>query len=433
MLDFDSQIPRILNGDEIRVKQIITNILTNAVKYTEQGMVSFAVGYEDIEEEPDEVMLRVAVRDTGIGIREEDIKRIFSEFERIDEKNNRNIEGTGLGMSITQSLLKMMGSSLKVESVYGVGSVFSFELKQKVIRRDPLGNYQTSYTKSISARERYKSRFTAENARILMVDDNATNLLVFRNLIKQTLVKVDTAESGEEALGLCGDEKYDIIFLDHMMPGKDGIETLHELKEMNDSPNVDTPVISLTANAVSGAREVYIREGFSDYLTKPIDPEKLEEMMLAYLPKDKIYKSAEKGIVIEFAPSQDKAESSRMARLSTLMNQGDIDLQSGSKHCGSKEIYMEILGSFYEDIDETSEALERFLRENDTDSYTIRIHAVKSTARTIGANALGEKAALLEQAGKDGDLEYIIGNHEAFLSEYQKIQQILAKVFDSSD
>ncbi len=433
MLDFDSQIPRILNGDEIRVKQIITNILTNAVKYTEQGMVSFAVGYEDIEEEPDEVMLRVAVRDTGIGIREEDIKRIFSEFERIDEKNNRNIEGTGLGMSITQSLLKMMGSSLKVESVYGVGSVFSFELKQKVIRRDPLGNYQTSYTKSISARERYKSRFTAENARILMVDDNATNLLVFRNLIKQTLVKVDTAESGEKALGLCGDEKYDIIFLDHMMPGKDGIETLHELKEMNDSPNVDTPVISLTANAVSGAREVYIREGFSDYLTKPIDPEKLEEMMLAYLPKDKIYKSAEKGIVIEFAPSQDKAESSRMARLSTLMNQGDIDLQSGIKHCGSKEIYKEILGSFYEDIDETSEALERFLRENDTDSYTIRIHAVKSTARTIGANALGEKAALLEQAGKDGDLEYIIGNHEAFLSEYQKIQQILAKVFDSSD
>ncbi|MCR5093382.1 MAG: response regulator [Lachnospiraceae bacterium] len=432
MLDFDRQIPRILNGDEVRIKQIITNILTNAVKYTEQGSVSFTVGYEDIEEEPGEVMLHVTVSDTGIGIREEDIRRIFSEFERVDEKRNRSIEGTGLGMSITQSLLKMMGSSLKVESIYGAGSVFSFVLRQKVVKRDPLGDYQASYTKSINGRERYQSRFTARNARILMVDDNVTNLLVFRSLVKQTLVKVDTAESGDDALSMCGDEKYDIIFLDHMMPHKDGIETLHELKEMKDSPNADTPIISLTANAVSGAREVYIREGFSDYLTKPIDPEKLEEMMMAYLPKDKIDEPG-KGVVIEFAASQGRAESGRTAGLSALMNQGYIDLQGGISHCGSKEIYMEILGSFYEQIDETSEALNRFLREDDIENYVIKVHAVKSTSRTIGADALGERAALLERAGRDGDRQYITANHEAFLAEYRKVRRILAKVFDPAD
>ncbi len=430
-LDFDRNIPRILNGDEIRIKQIITNILSNAVKYTERGAVSFTVGYEDLKED-DSVLLRVAVRDTGIGIREEDIKHIFSEFERVDVTRNRNIEGTGLGMSITQSLLKMMGSSLQVESVYGVGSVFSFELKQQVIRRDPLGDYQASYTKSISGRERYQSRFTAGNARILMVDDNSTNLLVFRGLVKQTLIKVDTAESGDEALSMCGDEKYDIIFLDHMMPHKDGIETLHELKEMKDSPNADTPVISLTANAVSGAREVYIREGFSDYLTKPIDPEKLEEMMLSYLPKEKIDKRGKPGVA-GAAPSQNAAESGRMTGLSVLMNQGYIDLQSGIGHCGSKELYMEVLRSYYGKIDETREALDRFLRENDTENYAIRIHAAKSTSRTIGADALGEKAALLEQAARNGDHQYIRENHEAFLTEYGKVQRILARVFDPAE
>ncbi|MBO4414993.1 MAG: response regulator [Lachnospiraceae bacterium] len=287
-LDLDKDMPGKLNGDEVRIKQIITNILTNAVKYTEKGSVTFTVGCTKADSDPDSVMLNVAVKDTGVGIRKEDIQKIFIEFERLDEKNNRNIEGTGLGMSITRSLLEMMGSSLKVESVYGEGSVFSFSLKQKVVSWTPVGVQKKADVSEKAKREKYKSAFTAKEARVLMVDDNSTNLLLYKKLMKQTLVKVDTALSGDECLKLCKEAKYDIIFLDHMMPGKDGIETLHELRADAASPNADTPVICLTANAISGAREEYLGEGFNDYLAKPIEPKKLEEAMLEYLPKEKI-------------------------------------------------------------------------------------------------------------------------------------------------
>lgn len=288
---FDGNIPKLLHGDEIRIKQIVTNILTNAVKYTEKGSVTFALTYEKLSEES--ILLKVSVSDTGIGIKQEDIPKLFSAFDRIEEERNRSIEGTGLGMSITQRLLAMMGSRLEVASEYGKGSEFSFAIEQKVISYEPVGDFEEALRRSIANRKKYREKFTAPDAHILVVDDTPMNLEVFVNLLKKTLVRIDTAASGSECIALAAKKKYDVIFLDHMMPDKNGIETLKELRALSDTPNADTPAICLTANAVSGARETYLNAGFDDYLTKPVEPEKLEKMIMEYLPEEKIIQVTE--------------------------------------------------------------------------------------------------------------------------------------------
>ncbi len=287
-LDIDASIPQTLNGDEIRIKQIITNILTNAAKYTEKGSVTFKLSCKKIDRINNRVVIRASVTDTGMGIKPEDMKKLFAKFERIEEKKNRRIEGTGLGMNITKSLLEMMGSTLEVESVYGQGSTFSFDLEQKVVVWDPIGDYEQSYKDKQNTKEKYKEKLHAPKANVLVVDDNSINLMVFKLLVKNTRIQTDTAESGDECLQKTAEKAYDIIFLDHMMPGKDGTETLHELRNQASGLNQNTPVICLTADAISGAREQYIASGFTDYLTKPIYPEELEKMLIEMLPEDKI-------------------------------------------------------------------------------------------------------------------------------------------------
>ena len=289
-LDVDSQIPSVLHGDELRIKQVITNILSNAVKYTKEGGIVFAVSASKCRKEEDSVILHVSIRDTGIGIKPEDLDKLFVAFERIEEKKNRNIEGTGLGMAIAQNFLSLMGSKIQVESQYGKGSVFSFDLKQKVADWEPLGAFDAAYKRYLSERKQYTAKFTAPKARILVVDDTQMNLKVFVSLLGKTKIQIDTAESGDAGIELFHKKTYDLIFLDHMMPNKDGIETLQEMKACVDTPNRKTPVICLTANAVSGMREMYIEAGFDDYLTKPIDTERLEAMLLRYLPTDLVEK-----------------------------------------------------------------------------------------------------------------------------------------------
>ena len=287
-LDIDGSLPKKLNGDEIRIKQVITNILTNAAKYMENGSVTLKLSCKKADRENNKVVIGVSVIDTGIGIKPEDIRKLFTKFERIEEKRNRNIEGTGLGMSITKSFLDMMGSELKVESTYGKGSTFSFDLEQGVVSWEPIGDYEQSYKEQQKTKKTYKESLHAPDANVLVVDDNKVNLAVFSLLIKNTQIKADTAESGEECLRKTADKAYDLIFLDHMMPGKNGTETLHELRDQASGLNRNTPVICLTADAISGAREQYISSGFTDYLTKPIYPEQLEEMLIKMLPKEKV-------------------------------------------------------------------------------------------------------------------------------------------------
>lgn len=284
-LDVDPNLPRVLHGDELRIKQVITNILSNAVKYTKEGGVVFAISGRECAE-ADSIMLHVSVRDTGIGIKEEDLGKLFEAFERIEEKKNRNIEGTGLGMAIAQSFLNMMDSKIQVESEYGKGSVFSFDLKQKVVNREPLGDFDAAFKSYLSERKTYQVPFMAPRARVLVVDDTEINLKVFVSLLSKTKMQIDTAESGDAGIALFKRNLYDVIFLDHMMPDKDGIETLQEMRACADIPNQKAPMICLTANAVSEMREMYLEAGFDDYLTKPIDTEKLEDMLLRYLPPD---------------------------------------------------------------------------------------------------------------------------------------------------
>ncbi|MBO5588189.1 MAG: response regulator, partial [Anaerovibrio sp.] len=287
-LEVDPEVPKRLWGDDIRLKQIIINLLTNAVKYTKEGSVVFSIDFEKKDEK--HVLLTVAVKDTGSGIKKEDMDKLFSKFDRIGEEKNRHIEGTGLGLSITTRLLGMMGSKLEVGSIYGVGSRFYFTLEQEVVDWEPLGNMAEVLVSNTSVVHQYHEQFTAPEAELLVVDDTAMNLVVFKNLLKKTKVRIDTAESGDEALALADKKKYDIVFLDHMMPKKDGIVTLHEMKEQEKGMNRETPVICFTANAVSGAWDLYKNEGFDDYLTKPIDFVKLEQMVMKYLPTGKIHR-----------------------------------------------------------------------------------------------------------------------------------------------
>lgn len=425
-LDFDKNLPESLNGDEMRIKQVITNILTNAVKYTEKGNIAFRISFEKIAEEPYAVMLNVTVADTGIGIRPEDMPKLFSEFERIEEKRNRHVEGTGLGMSITQSLLTLMGTSLRVESEYGVGSTFSFSVKQSVVSWEPLGDYEEAYLKERSSRERYHEKFRAPEARILLVDDTRINLTVFRSLIKRTLVKVETADNSEDALRLSKEKSFDMLFLDHMMPGKNGIDLLHEIKSEESNPNRSIPAICLTANAISGAKERYLEAGFDDYLTKPIDPDQLENMLLLHLPKEKVK------LEETYKDEDDKPRKvntlSVEEQLQPLADEGLINLKVGLERSGSEEVYRMLLRSFSKQIDRKTQEFERLYAEGDIRNYTIRIHGLKSTARLIGAESLGAKAEALERAAMDNDIDAIEEQHGAFLAEYAKLRDPLGEV-----
>ncbi|MCR5685984.1 MAG: response regulator [Lachnospiraceae bacterium] len=426
-LEINREVPKFLYGDEVRIKQVITNILTNAVKYTEKGMVTLCVAYEKISEEPDSIMLNVAVKDTGIGIKQEDMKKLFSEFDRIEEERNRNVEGTGLGMSITKRLLEMMGSSLRVESTYGLGSIFSFSLKQAVVKWEALGDYETAYKEALVRRDKYREKFRAPGAEVLVVDDTPMNLEVFKNLLKQTGIKIETAVSGDEALSLAFDKKYDIIFLDHMMPGKDGIQTLHELQARENDPNLDTPVICLTANAISGAREKYLAEGFDNYLSKPIDSVKLENMLIDYLPGEKILRSGSDTDTDTDGTGNDTQIPDCITGIS------EIDTQAGIKHCGSIEGYLDTVRTYAKAVKDYADETEKYWRSGDIRNATIKIHALKSSSRIIGAMDLGELAQELENAGKENDTEKFGERIDELLERYRKIGEALSPLISINE
>ncbi len=285
-VDVDPDIPDALYGDEVRVRQVMTNILNNSVKYTRKGTVSFSVRAENMGNKS--LLLIASVKDTGIGIKEEDIKKLFGKFERVDLEKNSSIEGTGLGLAITKSLLSLMGGKIEVESVYGEGSVFTISIPQQIVSDEAIGDFREKFERSISDMKVKKESFHAPSARILIVDDTKTNIIVAKGLLKKTGIMIDSAENGERGIALAAGNAYDIIFMDQRMPKMDGLTAMREIKKDENGVNFNTPFICLTADAVSGARERYIAEGFNDYLTKPIDSSALEAMVLNYLPDEKI-------------------------------------------------------------------------------------------------------------------------------------------------
>ena len=415
-VEADATLPAKLYGDELRIKQVVTNILTNAVKYTEKGGVTLRVSAEPSAQEGN-VVLCVSVRDTGIGIKEEDMQKLFSAFERIEEERNRSVEGTGLGMNITQRLLAMMGSGLEVQSVYGEGSTFSFRLEQKVVDATPMGDFSERFKTSVAARGRYRESFTAPEARILAVDDTPMNLTVLRGLLKKTAVRLDTAESGKECLELVTKNAYDLIFLDHRMPEMDGVETRKRMETLEGNRNAATPVVALTANAVSGAKEEYIALGFTDYLAKPIDASALEKMVLRYLPPEKV------------KPASEEADAAQSADVSDLPPVDGLDWSFASLHLPERELLETALRDFYAALLPQAEKLDGFYRTLAWEDYRILVHAMKSSAATVGVVPLAGMAKLLEYAARDGDIATVNALHGPFLREWRSYSDKLQGVF----
>lgn len=279
------KLPSMLFGDEIRIKQILNNLLSNAIKYTKEGSVTLYV--EGEQTGPDEILLKMSVNDTGMGIRKDDMKHLFNSFERVNEQNTKGIEGTGLGLSIVNQLVNLMGGKVTVDSIYQKGSTFTVTIPQKIVSVVPIGKINYNRTAK-RTRSTYKKSFEASEAKVLVVDDNDMNLLVAKKLLRDTKVQLSLAHSGEECLKLTAKNGYDVIFMDHVMPEMDGEKTLEMVRNQEGGFCRNVPVIALTANAMSGAEEKYRNMGFTDYLAKPINGMLLEAMLLRYLPKERI-------------------------------------------------------------------------------------------------------------------------------------------------
>ena len=410
-VEVDKTIPSILYGDEIKIRQIITNLMTNAIKYTETGSVKLS-----LKGAKDEVgyKLYLFVSDTGKGIKEEDQKRLFESFTRVDEVDNRAIEGTGLGLTLTKCFVEMMGGELSVESVYGEGSTFTAYIRQEIVKDDPIGDFEERIARKREQRENNSQRLYAPGCKVLVVDDVKMNCKVFCGLLKETGIEIDTAFSGREALNRCQNKKYNIIYMDHRMPNMDGIECLHELKSM-DTPNNDTPVIVLTANAISGMREVYLEEGFDDYLSKPIEVKYLQDSIRNYA-SDWLVKTVMDNKT-ESVIEENKEESSQ---ISFQEKYPELNIKLGLMYCmDDEDFYQEMIKEFA-DADKSSILKECLASENYNDFETY-VHAVKSISRSIGAEQISEKAKRLENAAKELDVQYIHSNFDEFLLEYESL------------
>lgn len=451
VVEVDESLPSVLLGDDVRITQVILNLLTNAVKYTDKGTVTFKVKNGGVS--GDHVLLDVSVRDTGIGIKEEDRAKLFESFERLEEKRNRHIEGTGLGMAIVVKLLGMMGSEIELESEYGKGSEFSFQLRQKIIDAQPIGDYEERI-RNREQKKRDQAYLYAPKAAVLVVDDNEMNLAVVRNLMKRSGIVPDTASSGMQAIEMIARKRYDVVLLDHMMPKMDGIETLERLSEEG-LLQKGVVVVALTANAVVGAREKYLSAGFDDYLSKPIDITELEAILSKYLPpriisyrKDAAnapmelragredeplefeadtadepmeFEAGQEDGPMEFEPMGKKRTKDSLQLESSLKAVG-LNTAKGLLYCGGDwSFYGGMLKDFVANHEQKRGDLDAFYREKNWKEYQVAVHALKSNSKTIGALELSEKARLLETAAGERDTAYLEKEHGEFMAAYDEL------------
>ena len=522
LLDVAPDIPYKLFGDNDRIKQIILNLTSNAMKFTRHGKVLLSMDYED---GPDgEIVLKVSVRDSGIGIKKEDLPKLFRSFEQLDSKRNRNIEGTGLGLAISKQLLTLMHGQIHVESEYEKGSTFSFSLPQKVIDKKPsvslheasqiraagliqndfvreslsdcvkkLGAsylpltseqelpllYENSvsflfveeahlsdsllefirenpqftaivlsnewgsihenlpnvrylkkpvYTLNISKVFKgeslhYQSSeqssdyldFIAPSAHVLIVDDNAINLTVAKGLLEPLQMKIDTAASGKEAIDLISKCRYDLLFMDHMMPELDGVETTHIIRRFHKEYD-NVPIIALTANAVDGVMELFLREGMNDLVAKPIELKILISKVRRWLPSELVLKKT----------TEDNPESTEKTVLPQI---GDLDVGYAFSLLGSEKLFWSVLKDYYRVIEQKAATIRRLKSEENWGAYTIEVHALKSASRQIGARDLSEKAAALEKAGNEGNTALILEKTDAMLEKYLSYVPVLRSCF----
>lgn len=412
----DENIPRLLSGDETHIRQIIVNLLTNAVKYTNEGTVTITVGGERSE---GGYILDVSVKDTGIGIAKENLDTLFDRFIRFDMKRNHGIEGTGIGLSIVQHLVNLMDGKITVQSELNVGSEFRLTIPQEIVDGTPVGDIHLNY--SHSQEYGYVRSFVAPDANILAVDDLPVNLMVITNMLKCTKVHVDTAESGKAAIELAKKKHYDIILMDHIMPEMDGVETYAQLRREKTMCD-ETPVIMLTANAIAGVREKYMDEGFADYISKPVRGDKLESVIKSFLPPELIQEYTENS----------KDEESKPEKKDTLSELTEVIPSINLKLalpfcCNNIDFYLNILKRFAEST--RLEEMEKQFEDESFDDYRINVHSLKSTSLTVGLEGLSERARASEFALKTGNFEYAKLLHSDLMKMYkeslEKIREFL--------
>ena len=439
--EVEGTLPDALFGDMTRVQQIVVNLLTNAAKYTEKGSVRFRVSGERNEDAGIGV-LRFVIEDTGIGIRDEDKDKLFKNFERLDSVRNRSIEGTGLGLAITKRLANLMGGDVVFESTYGVGSVFTAVLPQKIDGDEPIGDFAARLSEA-SDEPAYRASFRAPEARILVADDNEMNLMVVEGLLKKTKVRIDAVTDGQAVLDRLAKDRYDAVLLDHRMPGMDGVETLPAAKKLPNAEGV--PFLILTADAVSGMREQFLGEGFDDYLAKPLDGATLEWTLMRFLPPEKIQPvpEAEPATKQDAPVPQETKNASTEGRAQNVQNTQNestetaveseelpvLDRVLGLQYCGGDQgFYRELAGMFADTYPKKRQQIEKTFSDGNWNDYTTYVHALKSSSLSLGGKRLSETARKLEAQGKriaQGDaeaeaLDYIRAHHEELLSLYEE-------------
>ncbi len=519
-MDISPFIPRMLHGDNFRIHQIMINVLNNAVKFTKCGNVKLKIDCEFNENDKDSVVLKIEVSDTGIGIKNEDKKKLFSSFQQVDSKRNRNVEGTGLGLAITRQLLDLMGGSIRFDSEYNKGTTFFIKIPQKIVDRmpsvpplekkinvvvraeneyvkdqlfidlkrigadyieiencDDLDSYKPDYliidkneltNQLLNYLERhteinclaiadYASRssillpnvhiirkpiyslglynamgisniklftdtseeevfnFVAPEAHILVVDDNAVNLTVAKGLLEPLQMHVDLAGSAGEAIAMMNETHYDAIFMDHMMPEVDGIEATHIIRRL--MPEYDgIPIIALTANAVSGAKDMFLAEGMDDFCPKPIELKDITAKLHKWLPEDKI---------IPVSAEQASADEKEKAYLQPEVNIPGLDTKTAIDRLGSADLFMTVLKEYFGAIDKKHEVIKKHFDSGSIHDYTVEVHSLKSTSRQIGAMELADLAAELEQAGNEGNITLIKEKTAGMLEQYLTMKDIL--------
>lgn len=423
-IDIDKRLPKKMYGDEVRIKQILINLLGNAVKFTKAGYIGLSV--REISRDGNMSSIMIKVTDTGIGIKREDISKLFSNFQQVDTKKNREIEGTGLGLSITKNLVEMMNGTITVESEYGKGSAFTVVLRQKI---EDSGHISVEAAKAAPVNEEKSTVLYAPDAKVLIVDDNKVNLKVAAQLLSQYGIKCSTAESGKKAIQMVKSGYYDLVFMDHMMPELDGVDTTKIIRSQGDAYSKGLPIIALTANAVSGAKEMFLESGLNDFISKPIQLPQLEKILAKWLPAKLVsYVGAKKPAqsyeesldllgIIEEVPKSEAAGG--QAEEFLIPN---VDVKAGLELCGgNSDAYIAVMKTFVETAEESILRIENFAQSRNYKDYTTEVHGLKSSSLAIGAKELSEMAKQLEAAGRREDYKQIMYETPTLIARYTDV------------
>ncbi len=413
--DFDESLPSVINGDAGKLRQMLINIINNGLKFTNEGYVRLDVAGSVTDE--GQIAVTIMIVDTGIGIKEEDLGRIFGDFEQVDLVKNKSVEGSGLGLSITKQMVELQGGMIDVSSIYGQGTTFTIRITYDIVDATPVSEA------AVKAEETPKETrmFTADGMKLLIVDDNKVNIMVAKAMAEPYGFEIDSVQSGIEALELIKEKYYDIIFMDHMMPQMDGVETTGHIREYFDPQNLHPTIVALTANAYGGAKEMFLSKGFDEFITKPVEKLAVYNLMLKIVPDDKkVFNDS-----AEITPA-DYTED----ELAELWMEG-VDVRAGVEaRGGGVDAYLELLELYYMEGLEKIEQLTPLVETKDWHNYEIIVHGLKSTSANIGANFLSADAKEHEFAAKEGRYDFIVENHDDLETKYRLILNEIGRVLD---